>query len=270
MRRTRVADVAMLIASVVVGIGSVAMFTQLHASRWVDMGWTDSLALPWDALLSLAFFVQHSGMVRRSVRARMAVVVPHRYQGAVYSIASGVVLALLVVFWQRSDTMLWRLEGAARWVAQALSLFAVVAFVLAAVSLRRSFDPLGLRPIRSHLDSQPEDVSEFVVRGPYRWVRHPLYSCLLVLFWATPDVTADQLLLSLIWTAWIWVGTMLEERDLVAEFGQSYRAYQRQVPMLIPWRGQAAPATVTAVGDEARHARQRGGRYEEHGHLAAR
>jgi protein-S-isoprenylcysteine O-methyltransferase Ste14 len=32
------------------------------------------------------------------------------------------------------------------------------------------------------------------------------------------------------------VGTVWEERDLVAEFGDTYRDYQRRVPMLIPWR----------------------------------
>jgi hypothetical protein len=69
-------------------------------------------------------------------------------------------------------------------------------------------------------------------------VRHPLYSCILVLFWTNPAMTADQLLLSVMWTAWIWVGAMLEERDLLAEFGESYGAYRRQVPMLIPWRGR--------------------------------
>jgi hypothetical protein len=33
---------------------------------------------------------------------------------------------------------------------------------------------------------------------------------------------------------WADYGTFLEERDLIAEFGDTYRAYQRQVPMLIP------------------------------------
>jgi protein-S-isoprenylcysteine O-methyltransferase Ste14 len=32
------------------------------------------------------------------------------------------------------------------------------------------------------------------------------------------------------------VGTILEERDLVAQFGDAFVAYQREVPMLLPWR----------------------------------
>jgi protein-S-isoprenylcysteine O-methyltransferase Ste14 len=79
-----------------------------------------------------------------------------------------------------------------------------------------------------------------IVEGPYRWDRHPLYACILALFWIRPEVMADGLLLSILWSAWLVAGTLLEERDLVAELGDGYRRYQRQVPMLIPWRGPAA------------------------------
>lgn len=39
-------------------------------------------------------------MVRRPSRARLARIVPARYDGAVYAIASGIVLTLVVLFWQ--------------------------------------------------------------------------------------------------------------------------------------------------------------------------
>jgi methanethiol S-methyltransferase len=43
-----------------------------------------------------------------------------------------------------------------------------------------------------------------------------------------------------LWTGWIFAGALFEERDLVAEFGDGYRAYQKKVPMLMPWKGPAA------------------------------
>jgi protein-S-isoprenylcysteine O-methyltransferase Ste14 len=36
---------------------------------------------------------------------------------------------------------------------------------------------------------------------------------------------------------WIILGSYLEEKDLVTEFGERYRHYQKTVPMLLPWRG---------------------------------
>ena len=66
-------------------------------------------------------------------------------------------------------------------------------------------------------------------------MRHPLYLAVIVLIWACPDMTADRLLFNVLWTAWIVVGTVLEEVDLIAELGDEYREYRRTVPMLIPW-----------------------------------
>ena len=76
----------------------------------------------------------------------------------------------------------------------------------------------------------------FEVRGPYRWVRHPLYSGILVLLWTNPDITTDRFLFNVLWSAWIVGATFLEERDLLREFGAQYRAYQKYVPMLLPFR----------------------------------
>jgi len=74
------------------------------------------------------------------------------------------------------------------------------------------------------------------IRGPYRFMRHPLYFFSLLMIWSCPDVGADRLLFNGLWTLWIIIGTILEERDLVREFGASYRQYQRTTPMLIPWK----------------------------------
>jgi protein-S-isoprenylcysteine O-methyltransferase Ste14 len=103
----------------------------------------------------------------------------------------------------------------------------------------RSFDILGIGPIRARLRGTPHQPGPFVVRGPYRWVRHPLYSAILILFWTNPLMTSDRLLFNVLWTAWMIMGTVLEERDLVREFGEVYTEYKRKVPMLIPWRHPA-------------------------------
>ena len=97
-------------------------------------------------------------------------------------------------------------------------------------------DTFGLKAIVRHLhDREPRELP-LTQRGPYRWVRHPLYLFTLVMFWSCPDLTADRLLFNVSWTAWIFLGTVLEERDLIGVFGESYREYQRDVPMILPLR----------------------------------
>jgi protein-S-isoprenylcysteine O-methyltransferase Ste14 len=70
-----------------------------------------------------------------------------------------------------------------------------------------------------------------------------------VLFWSCPSLTADRLLFNILWTAWVVMGTILEERDLVDDFGDSYRDYQANVPMLVPHRLLPAyPADKSDIG----------------------
>jgi methanethiol S-methyltransferase len=240
-----VAHVIGLLA-VVCGAVSIALLALVPTGsfRVFQPQWPVAGVLGWDTLLSLVFFLQHSGMVRRGFRARLARFIPKRFHLAIYSIASGIALASVVIFWQPTGRNLLVLEGTLRGIAQAGTLIAVAGFVWGASALK-GFDLFGLAPIRAYLSGRKEAPSVFVVRGPYRWVRHPLYSSILLLFWLCPDVTLDRLLFNILWTAWIWMGSVLEEADLEGEFGDAYRSYRRSVPMLIPWRGGMAPRPVT-------------------------
>ncbi len=83
-------------------------------------------------------------------------------------------------------------------------------------------------------DGAPAEPGTLIVTGLYRWVRHPLYTAGLLLIWLTPVMTTSILALNLSLTLYIIVGSRLEERRLLAEFGQAYADYQAAVPGLIP------------------------------------
>ncbi len=197
---------------------------------------SDVQVLLWDGALSLLFFLQHSGMVRRPFRAWLARFVPEALHAAVYAIASGLVLAGVVLLWQPTATVIVEIGGFWRWLLRGVALLGV-AGVLWGVLAFRDFDPFGRQPIRAALAGCRNPVPVFVLRGPYRWVRHPLYFFTLVMFWAMPDFSLDRLLFNVAWSAWIVLGAHLEERDLGADFGEEYLQYQKAVPMLLPWKG---------------------------------
>jgi methanethiol S-methyltransferase len=227
-----------IVLAMVWGVGSVLLFAVVPlGSLAMALPWSEPARLGWDAALSLLFFLQHSGMIRPSFRARLAAHVGKHWHAALYAIASGVALSAVVLLWQPTATSLLHPSEPARWVCRACALGAVGFFAWGIRALK-TFDPLGTAPIRAMLRATPYRPLPFVVAGPYRWVRHPLYFSVLVLIWTNPDLTTDRLLFNLLWTGWMVVGTWLEERDLVREFGDTYRLYQRFVPMLLPRLGR--------------------------------
>jgi protein-S-isoprenylcysteine O-methyltransferase Ste14 len=197
---------------------------------------SEGQVLIWNGFLSLLFFIQHSGMMRAAFRTWLSSTIPRYYHPAIYAIASGIVLTIVVHLWQTSQTVLFRIHGPLQMLPRAISLLAIAGFIWGVYALR-TFDAFGRIPIVVHLRGKQLRPPDFVLRGPYLWVRHPLYFFMLVLIWSIPDVTSDRLLFNLLWTFWIVLGSHLEEKDMVAEFGERYRDYQRTVPMLLPWRG---------------------------------
>jgi protein-S-isoprenylcysteine O-methyltransferase Ste14 len=78
---------------------------------------------------------------------------------------------------------------------------------------------------------------ELVVDGPYRWVRHPIYTGLLLMFIGTALAVGEWrgvLAVMLAGTAF-WRKLGLEETLMRRQFGGAYDRYAKRVPALVPF-----------------------------------
>jgi protein-S-isoprenylcysteine O-methyltransferase Ste14 len=201
----------------------------------VDLGMSDTQVLIFDAFLCLLFFAQHSLMARKPFRQWLKGFLPSPYYGAFYAVASGIAVLALVVFWQQSAYTLVSPQGPIRLILRAIFVVAIagVAWTIWALGLFVNF---RLQPMVDDLRGKQSGSRLVNDRGPYRWIRHPLYLSSLLMIWSNPDLTLDRLLFNLLFTVWVIAAIILEEQGLVATFGEAYRNYQREVPILIPWR----------------------------------
>lgn len=206
------------------------------ALNLVQMGLSHRAVLLWDGFISIVFFVQHSVMIRRSFCSWFAGVWPPFYHRIVFAIASGIVLAGIMITWQPSTIVLHEFHGVSRALFRAVFFLALAGCLLSVYTLRlsTSCDPFGLAASSDRLRSEQNRPHRLVVRGPYAYVRHPVYLMVIVLIWSCPDVTADRLLFNVLWTLWIYIGATLEDADMRADFGDAYQEYRKSVPMLIP------------------------------------
>jgi methanethiol S-methyltransferase len=105
--------------SIGIGGGSLLLFAYFllfGTPSPIGVARSDAARLAFDAVLCLAFFGQHSGMIRRGAKQRLAKRIPSTHQPALYSIASGPCLFALVFAWQPTTDFLFRPQGIARWL----------------------------------------------------------------------------------------------------------------------------------------------------------
>ena len=93
---------------------------------------------------------------------------------------------------------------------------------------------LGVRQILD-VDRPAAAPGHIVSTGVLGLIRHPFYLGALLLFWAQ-DLDGTRLLVNIILTVYVVIGTRLEERKLIREFGDEYIAYQKRVSMFFPWK----------------------------------
>jgi protein-S-isoprenylcysteine O-methyltransferase Ste14 len=161
-----------------------------------------------------------------------------RWYRVAYNVLAGVtLLPLLPMLVWLPDRVLYTFPPPWLWLALLGQLVALVGIAYG-LWLTNIWHFLGLcqlldLPDDGRLNCKPP----LVIFGLYRWVRHPLYFWGLVFIWLTPQMTVNRVALFAVLSVYLYVGTFFEEQRLVEEFGDAYRAYQRQVPRLLPWRG---------------------------------
>jgi methanethiol S-methyltransferase len=195
-------------------------------------------ALAIDGALLAFFGATHSVMARAPFKQWLSRIVAPEAGRSVYVAVASAQVALLVWQWRGIDgAVLWQATGA---LATALVIVQVCGFAIALLStfLVDHFELFGL----AQAFGRTRSTSRFVTPLFYRLVRHPLYLGMLIALWCPPTMSIARLALTIGFTLYVLVGARLEERDLVRDFGDDYRAYQDRVPMLLPWRGaQALP-----------------------------
>lgn len=210
--------------------------------RTIDGPTTGSLpaALVVDALLIASFSVPHSVMARPAFKRWWTRFVPEPIERSTYVLVSCLLMALLLWQWRPIGGVVWNVSSpGGSWALQVL--FAAGCLLVPVSSMFiNHFDLLGTRQVWLHLRGLPYSPLPFRTPLLYRHLRHPLYVGWILVFWATPTMTAARLLFAALSTAYILCAIPIEERDLVTHFGDQYVDYRRNVGGLLPRIGRRA------------------------------
>lgn len=82
-----------------------------------------------------------------------------------------------------------------------------------------------------------ENTTQIVNTGLYHYIRHPMYSSLLLLAWGSffkhPTIFTTVVVVAV--SALLIITTKMEEKENILFFGEGYRRYIKQTKMFIPW-----------------------------------
>jgi methanethiol S-methyltransferase len=214
---------------------AVGFFIGFGVPQGIDQGahlaWP--LAVSTDAALLALFAVQHTVMARSWFKRRWTRLVPQPAERATYVLAASLVLALVFWLWRPLSGTVWDLSGPA--AAVLLAVYgAGWALALGSTFVISHADLFGLRQAWLYARGAAYRPPAFTQRSLYRVVRHPLMAGFVIIFWATPTMSAGHLLFATAATGYILAGIAFEERDLRQQLGEAYRAYAARVPALIP------------------------------------
>jgi len=214
----------------------IGFIGNLFVPKGIDNGFVVApyQAVIIDFLLIALFAAQHSIMARSWFKKAWVKIIPEVIERSTYVICTCIVLITMFYFWQPLDGIVWSVEQPYV-VGMLWSLFGLGwAIVLVSSFLINHFDLFGLRQVWLYFRGKPYTDLPFRIPMLYKWVRHPLYFGLLLGFWAAPVMTVTRLFFAVTFTIYIVKAIGWEENDLVRIFGEKYRSYKRNVPMLIP------------------------------------
>lgn len=151
------------------------------------------------------------------------------YLPAYSFIAVLTILPLVYQLYKNPGRVLYKIPSPWRWLMVGGQLIAGMLAPIAFLDAPHRFK------IRSQLSGpQASEAGPLNIRGIYRWVRDPFLLSGLVMMLLTPFMTVNLLIIYLLTTIYLFLGSLHWETRLVAQFGDEYREYQKKVHRIIP------------------------------------
>ena len=217
---------------------AIGFVSGLVVPKTIDTGAKSSnfAALAVNLALMSLFAVQHSVMARKGFKQWWTQFIPKPVERSTYVLFASLTLLLLFWQWRPMPAIVWHIEEPEMAATIATLSFGGWVLVFTSTFLINHFELFGLHQVANNLAGRQMPAPIFRTPFLYNFVRHPIYLGFIIAFWAAPTMTVGHLLFAAVTTAYIFVGILLEERDLIDMFGDEYRRYRQRVSMLLPWR----------------------------------
>ena len=154
----------------------------------------------------------------------------------IYSLFQFAIMAGYIVIFEPYDSLLYRMPQPWMAIAITVGLLGVGLILWCLFVMFDGLEFMGIRQIAALWGGREPD-TDIPLRtdGPFAWCRHPVYLGTLISFGASPYMTVIQMVFVVFVLVYAVVGSIPEERRLLAIYGQEYADYQKRTKRLIPF-----------------------------------
>jgi protein-S-isoprenylcysteine O-methyltransferase Ste14 len=189
-----------------------------------------------DVVLFSVFALHHSLFARDAFRKWITRLVGSLERSVYVWIASALFIAVCAL-WRPVAGVAWRVDQPAlAWCIVAGQIVGIWLSLRSAslIDIRELSGVKQLDTDARRVQQDPPSVPpiDFKTRGPYGWVRHPIYSGWFLIVFAVPVMTMTRLVFAITSSVYLLIAIPFEERSLRHSSGGAYEQYMRKVP----WR----------------------------------
>jgi len=211
---------------------AAAGFAPVGLSEWQTGSVIEALLVN-SGLIAL-FGLQHSIMARKGFKNKLVQYIPEATERATYLLTTGLVTCMALYNWQALPGVIWQFDGSViHWSLLAINLLGW-SYLLLATFVTNHFELMGLRQVYLYFMNRPYTPIPFTKKLMYRYSRHPMMLGMLIGLWVVPVMSAAHLAMATFLTLYMIAGVYFEERDLIRNFGETYKNYKKEIAALIP------------------------------------
>jgi len=200
--------------------------------------WPLPALIVWDLALILSFGAIHSGLAQVGAHRVLARMVPKQLIRLVYFAITGLNVWAVMALWQNTGIMLWSLplDTTSLNLLSLAIYWPLIAVSAVLVGRHGALHFIGLEQLYRRGDQVDRltTTPQLIQTGLYARVRHPLYTFTLLAVAAAPQMPLDRALILAGFGIYLSFGIPIEERKLVALFGDAYVKYRKRVPAVVP------------------------------------
>jgi protein-S-isoprenylcysteine O-methyltransferase Ste14 len=133
------------------------------------------------------------------------------------------------------NEVIFSIDAPFSWIMSAFQLVGIIGLLVSFLQIDW-MQFAGITQMLAYLRKKtlPLPTESLQVSGLYGLVRHPLYFFSLLVVWLNPTLTVGMLLLNVMVTLYVIIGSRVEEQRMIRIYGESYRMYMQKVPWLLP------------------------------------